>query len=181
VRCARYKVVARGDVLLQLCRPLTAAPLELETFSLQQILLFVSDVVFNVAQNCVFVAFVETAAELSWGAHPERIRFDNRLLRNQRAGGNDRTGADHRAIQDDGAHADEAARFHLASVEDDVVADRDVVADVNAVLLFHSVEDAAVLNIGVVTDANFVDVTTEHGVHPDAGMLAKNNVADKLG
>jgi hypothetical protein len=43
------------------------------------------------------------------------------------------------------------------------------------------VEGAAVLNVGVVADANFVDVAAEYGVHPDAGVLAENDVADDLG
>ena len=68
-----------------------------------------------------------------------------------------------------------------ASVEDGVVADRDVVADIDAILFFHAVERAAVLNIGIVPDANLVHVAAQHGVHPDAGVLAENHVADDLG
>jgi hypothetical protein len=43
------------------------------------------------------------------------------------------------------------------------------------------VENAAVLDVGVVADANFVDVAAQDGIHPDADVLAENNVADELG
>jgi hypothetical protein len=56
----------------------------------------------------------------------------------------------------------------------------DVVAHVNAVLSLHTVEDAVVLNVGIVADADLVYVATENGVHPDAGVLADNDVADEL-
>ena len=42
-------------------------------------------------------------------------------------------------------------------------------------------ERAAILNVGVVADANFVHVAAQDGVHPDAGVLAEDDVADELG
>jgi len=48
-------------------------------------------------------------------------------------------------------------------------------------LFFHAVEDAVVLNVGVVADANLVDIAAEDGVHPDAGVFAEDDVADDLG
>ena len=66
-------------------------------------------------------------------------------------------------------------------MQDGVVAHADVVAEVDAVLFFHAVEDAVVLNIGVVADADLVDVAAEDGVHPDAGVFAEDDVADELG
>jgi len=42
------------------------------------------------------------------------------------------------------------------------------------------VEDGVVLNVGVVADADLVDVAAEDGVHPDAGMLADDDVANEL-
>jgi hypothetical protein len=43
------------------------------------------------------------------------------------------------------------------------------------------VEDAVVLNVGIVADADLVDIAAEDRVHPDAGVFAKNDVADELG
>ena len=121
------------------------------------------------------------AAECSWGTHPEGIRLDDRLLGKQCTGGDDGAGSDDGAVEDNGAHADEAAGFNSATVEDGVVAYSDVVADVDAVLFFHAVEDAVVLNVGVVADANLVNVAAQDRVHPDAGVFAENDVADELG
>ena len=61
------------------------------------------------------------------------------------------------------------------------MADGDVFAEIDAVLLLHAVEDAAVLNVGVRADANFMDVAAEDGVHPDGGVFAQDDVADDLG
>ena len=61
------------------------------------------------------------------------------------------------------------------------MAHADIVAQVDAVLFFHAVEDAVVLNVGVVADADLMDVTAEDGVHPDAGVFAEHDVADELG
>ena len=57
----------------------------------------------------------------------------------------------------------------------------DVVANVDAVLFFHTMENGVVPNVGVVANADLVDVAAEDGVHPDAGVLADNDVADELG
>ena len=121
------------------------------------------------------------AAECAGGTHPEGIRLDNCFLGEQCTGGDDGAGSDDGAVENDGAHADEAAGFDGAAVEDGVVAYGDIVANVDAVLFFHAVEDAVVLNVGIVADADLVDVAAEHRVHPDAGVFAENDVADELG
>lgn len=61
------------------------------------------------------------------------------------------------------------------------MAHRDVVTEVDAVFFFHAVENAVVLNIGIVSDADLVDIAAEDGVHPDAGVLPDDDVADELG
>src|ERR1019366_6873101 len=109
---------------------------ELRAFSLPQVRLFVSQIVVGVAEDHLLVFLIQVAAEFPWGAHPEGVRLHDRLFGNQRAG------------EDDGAHADQAAGFNGAAVQDGVVAHADVVAKVDAVLFFHAVEDAVVLNVG---------------------------------
>jgi hypothetical protein len=37
------------------------------------------------------------------------------------------------------------------------------------------------LNVGIVADADLVNVAAEDGVHPDAGVFAEDDVADELG
>src|SRR6266446_400499 len=162
-------------------RLLRAGSRELRAFSLHQVRLLVAQIIVHVAKDCFLVFFVEVAAECSWGTHPEGVRLDNRFFGEQGTGGDDRAGPDDGAVEEDGAHADETAGFDGAAVEDGVVAYGDVVADVDAVLFFHAVEDAVVLNVGIVADANLVDVAAEDCVHPDAGVLAENDVADELG
>jgi hypothetical protein len=43
------------------------------------------------------------------------------------------------------------------------------------------VEDTVVLNVGIVADADLVNIAAEDGVHPDAGVFAEDDVADQLG
>jgi hypothetical protein len=158
-----------------------AANCELRASSLHQVRLLVTQIVVDVAKDCFLVFLVEAATECSWGTHPQGIRLDNRFLGEQGTRGDDGAGSDDGAVENDRAHADEAAGFDGAAVEYSVVADGDVVANVNAVLFLHAVQDAVVLNVGVVADADLVDVAAEDGVHPDAGVFAKNDVADELG
>jgi len=121
------------------------------------------------------------AAECSWGTHPEGIRLDNCFLGEQGTCGDDGAGSDDGAVENDGTHADEAAGFNGAAVKYSVVAYGDIVANVDAILFFHAVENAVVLNVGIVADSDLVNVAAEDRVHPDAGVFAKNDVADELG
>src|ERR1700730_16680895 len=158
-----------------------AANCKLRASSLHQVRLLVAQVIVDVAKDCFLIFFVEVAAEFPWRTHPEGIRLDYCLLGQQGAGGDEGAGSDDGAVEDDGAHADEAAGFDGAAVEDGVVTYGDIVANVNAVLFFHAVEDAVVLNVGVVANADLVYIAAEDGVHPDAGVFAENDVADELG
>jgi hypothetical protein len=158
-----------------------AANCELRTSSLHQVRLLVAQIIVDVAEDCFLVFFVELAAEFSWRTHPEGIRLDNRFLGDQGTGGDDGAGSDDGAVEDDGAHSDEAAGFNGATVEYSVVANGDIVANEDAVFSFHAMEDAVVLNVGVVADADLVNVAAEDRVHPDAGVLAEDDVANELG
>jgi hypothetical protein len=60
------------------------------------------------------------------------------------------------------------------------VADGDPVSDDDGVEVALAVKDGAVLDIGVGTDADGVDVTAEDGAHPDRGVLAEGDVAGDL-
>src|SRR5205807_7668997 len=55
-----------------------------------------------------------------------------------------------------------------------------VLADVDAVLAFHAVEHAAVLDIRVCADADLADISAHDGAHPDGGMLAEHDITDNL-
>jgi hypothetical protein len=149
--------------------------------TLPQILVFVSQIVSRVAHDRLTVRIRQFAAESAGRAHPERARFDDRLLRNQRACGDDRARADARAIQNDRSHTDEAAVFDDASVQRDRMADRDIFADIDAILLLHTVQHTVVLNVRVRTDTDFVHIAAEDGIHPDGSVFSEDDIADDLG
>jgi hypothetical protein len=126
-------------------------------------------------------AFVQVAAEFSGGTHPEGVWLDNGLFGNQGAGGDDGAGSDDGSVKDDEPMPIRQRASTVQPWRMHVVADGDVVADVDAVLFFHAVEDGVVLNVGIMADADLVDVAAENGVHPDAGVFAENDIADDLG
>jgi hypothetical protein len=65
-------------------------------------------------------------------------------------------------------------------VQGDGMTDRNVVCDGYAVLLLHAMKNAAILDIAMRADADGVHIATENCVHPDAGMLAENDISDQL-
>ena len=62
----------------------------------------------------------------------------------------------------------------------DRVPDRNVLADKDAILLFHAMQNAAVLDIRVRADANRMHISAQDCVHPYARMFAEHHVADDL-
>ena len=83
-------------------------------------------------------------------------------------------------FRDHHAHADQAGIFHDAAVDGGVVADRDPVANDDGIAIAHAMQHGAVLHIGVGADADGMHIAADHGVHPDAGVLAEGDVADDL-
>ena len=57
---------------------------------------------------------------------------------------------------------------------------RNVVANKDSVFLFHPMQHAAILNVGVVADADRINVPAQHRIHPNTGVLAQFDVADDL-
>ena len=70
--------------------------------------------------------------------------------------------------------------FDLAGVDDRGVADRHPIADDHRPLVQHAVQHAAILDVAVGAHADEVHIAAQHGVHPDAGVLAQGDVADQL-
>src|SRR3954467_14202953 len=56
----------------------------------------------------------------------------------------------------------------------------DPVADYDAILIAHAVQDRAILDAGILSDLDGVNVSADDGVHPDAGVFANGDVADDL-
>src|SRR5262249_51209694 len=82
--------------------------------------------------------------------------------------------------QNDRAHADQAAVFDHAAVQGHRVPDGHVFTKENTVLVFHSMQHAAILNVRVGADADGVYVAAHHSVHPDARVLTQHDIADDL-
>jgi hypothetical protein len=57
------------------------------------------------------------------------------------------------------------------------VAHGDVAAQEDPELLFHAMQNAAVLHIRIGAHANGVDVAPQNGIHPDAGVLVQHHIA----
>src|SRR5881396_209661 len=84
-------------------------------------------------------------------------------------------------VQDYRAHANQAVGLDRATVKHDAVPYRDVILENKWILGLHDVADRAVLNIGVLADANEMNVAANDAVVPDAGMVLNLNVSDDLG
>src|SRR6185312_3690901 len=124
---------------------------------------------------------VRLLAKFAGDAGPQGEGLYDSVFGYHGSGGDDGTSADLCVIQDHRAHADEAAVAYGAAVERNRVAHRDPVAHVYAVFVTHAVQHAAILHAAIFADANGKDITTNHGVHPDAGIFANLNIANDLG
>ena len=85
-----------------------------------------------------------------------------------------------RAVQDRRAHADEAVVPDLAPVHDRVVADDATLADDRGKARV-GMQDAPVLDVGTVPDANGLRVAAQHGPVPYARLLTQVYVSNNEG
>src|SRR5215472_3730318 len=118
--------------------------------------------------------------EFTRHTHPQRERLDDCVLRDHGSGGDDGAFADHRIVQNHRAHADQAAVADRTAMQGDRMSHGDPIAHGHAVLVAHAVQHTAVLDIGVLADADGEYVAADHGVHPDARVLGDLHVADDL-
>ena len=88
--------------------------------------------------------------------------------------------ADGCAVENSCAHADEDFIADSAGVDNCGVAKGDVVADDTRVVV-GKMKDGVILDVGVVTDDDAVDVAASDGVVPDAGVVAEGDVAEDDG
>src|ERR1051325_1508082 len=108
-------------------------------------------------------------------------------FRNERAGADDGAGREESIgiysciIKDYGPHSDQAEVADRAPVENCPVPDGDLFPDTEGKFRMRHMEEAAVLDIGSLSDPDRVDVSPDDGVEPDAGILPDLHVADDLG
>ena len=139
---------------------------------------FVLDVALGVSVNGVEVFGGERAAEFAGLAHEKAARRDDGAFRDKRTGGDDAAGPDCCAVEDDAAHANQAAGFDRTAVQDNGVADGDVIAENERICVAHDVENGTILDIRARPDTHKVHVTAEYGAGPHAGMFTDDYVTD---
>ena len=115
--------------------------------------------------------------ELGGDTGPEGAGLDDRAAQHQGAGSHDGAFAHHGIVEHGGSHADEGTVLDGGSMDGDVVAHRYVVADFDHRTLVEGVEDAAVLNVHTVADADGVHIAPKDGVEPDATVAADGDIA----
>lgn len=108
-----------------------------------------------------------------------RRNFGSR--RHHGTGGDDGVFSHLRAVHQHGAHADQATVADGAGVQRHVMADGDLVADHQRVGAAGDVQDASVLDVRPLADADVIDVSANHRVEPDTAFLADDDIADDLG
>ena len=67
----------------------------------------------------------------------------------------------------------------MAGVNHGSVSAGNIVADPHWIIVGH-MKNATVLNIGAPANKNLVDISPNHGLKPDAGMLVDRNCADHI-
>lgn len=114
-------------------------------------------------------------------AQRERARRNVRARGDDRSGSDNGTFCDHSAVHDDGAHADEATGLDVATVDDDPMAQGDVVVDDGGVFAACDMDHGQVLDIDALTNADLVDIATDDAVEPDGAALSDVDIADDNG
>lgn len=83
-------------------------------------------------------------------------------------------------VHDDGTHADQAEVIHAAAVEYDRVPDRHAISDRRESLFEGSVNDRAVLDVGLIADGDRTYVAAKNGVEPHRTVAAERNLTDQV-
>jgi len=102
------------------------------------------------------------------------------VLGDEGVGSDDAMFADLGAVQNGRAHADEALITDSAGMDDGGMANGDPIAQ-NAGMFIGKMKDGVVLDVGVVSDNDAVDVAAQDGVIPNAGVIAESDVAENDG
>src|SRR5699024_5878654 len=97
-------------------------------------------------------------------------------FRDQGIGANNAVAADGGAVKHYGLDADQAIVADGAAMQHGLVANGDALADVQR-RTFVGMQHAVVLDIGTRADDKVVDIATQHGIEPDADVLAQHDTA----
>jgi hypothetical protein len=128
--------------------------------------------------GAVFVA--EGAADLAGDSGYEGVGRDDGLFGDDGACGDDGAFADAGVVEDGGSDTDEDGVFEDAAVDCGVVTYGYHFPDDDRVEVAHSVQHCTILHIAFRSDANRIHISANNCVHPHAGVLAENDIADDL-
>ena len=109
------------------------------------------------------------------------------VRRNDGVGEDEGTSGDNSACANDGAieygraHSDEGIVVDRCAMDCHIMADGDIVANMDCGLLVESMEDSAILDVDMIANADGVDIATEDSAEPDAAAFADNGIADDGG
>jgi len=147
---------------------------------LGEVVFGVAEVVLRVLVDEGEVVIGRGATDFAGDARDQGAWRDDYALGDQRSGGDDAARADARSIEDDGAHADQNVVFQGAAMHGGVMADGAAGPDDHWIQAFHAMQHGAVLHIAASADPDAVYIAAQHGVHPDAGLLAQDDITEHL-
>ena len=119
--------------------------------------------------------------ELCRNASPKGVWFDYRVRKYQSAGGYDGTFAHYGMVEQGGAHTDECFVVDTCPVQGDVMSDRNIIADFYGRFLVKCVQDASVLDVYPVSDADAINISPQDGIEPDAAIVSHHYITDNRG
>lgn len=108
----------------------------------------------------------------SWGAHDERALRHFHVFFHECSRSDDAAGSDFRPIQNDGTHADEDLVSNGAGMNDGTMSDGDALPKDTGVMIA-DVEHRTILDVGLSSDNDAVDVTTQHAAKPNARLFTE--------
>jgi hypothetical protein len=145
------------------------------------ILLCVSNVIRGGFFDPLEFRIRQQAFNFGRGSHDQALRGDVDSLGDQGSSANDTVFFDHNPVHDDGSHANQHSIMNRASMEDRMMAHGDVIAKGEGVGIMRDVQQAEVLNIGPMANADTIDVSAYDGMKPDARFRSDDHIADDHG
>src|SRR5690606_6969594 len=91
-------------------------------------------------------------------------------------GGNHRSCSHHGVVHHDRPHADEYVVLHGATMDDRVMRYRNIASDDRSCLLVRAMNNGTVLDVGIVTDGDRIDIAPNDGVEPDRTIVPHRDI-----
>ena len=96
-------------------------------------------------------------------------------------GSNDGIAVDHRVIHYNGSHTDEYIVMNLATMNNGIMANGNIVANYGLCFFKGAVDHRPILDINFIAHPDAVHITPHHGVKPDTALVTHYHVAHNGG